>query len=97
MIYFSMTGNTRKIALAIHKGMKKVMGDCDIAKLQEVNVRDLRKYDLIGLGSPLWRLNAPPNVLAFIRGLTSLEGKHAFPFCTHGALPVGFMKRRRRH
>ncbi|MFC1942338.1 EFR1 family ferrodoxin [Chloroflexota bacterium] len=92
MVYFSLTGSTRKVAQAIQAGMQEVLGSCDIAKLKDVNAQDLADYDLIGLGGPVWRLGVPPNVLAFINDLTSMKGKHCFPFCTHGALPVGFMK-----
>ncbi|MFC1942337.1 EFR1 family ferrodoxin [Chloroflexota bacterium] len=92
VVHFSQTGNTRQIAQAIQTGMKQVMGECDIAAIKEVNAQDLAKYDLIGLGAPIWRLSVPANVMAFIQSLPSLEGKHSFPFCSHGALPVGFMK-----
>ncbi len=33
----------------------------------------------------------PSNVRAFIEGMTSVDGKHAFAFCTHGALPGHYM------
>lgn len=90
IVYYSQTGNTKKIAHAIHAGMRQVV-QCDIATIKEVSPRDLVKYDLIGLGSPTWG-RVPPNVAAFIDGMVSLEGKHAFPFCTHGSLPAGFMQ-----
>ena len=36
VIYFSQTGNTEKIALAIQAGIKHISGQCDIARLQDV-------------------------------------------------------------
>lgn len=92
IVYFSQTDCTKKIAQAIHTGMKQVMEQCDIAALREVNQHDLIGYDLIGLGSPIWFRKGPANFHAFIEGMTSLEEKHAFPFFTHGALPSGFMQ-----
>ena len=53
VIYFSITGNTRKIAEAIHKGMKSLGENCDIARLKDIDTPDLQGYDLIGLGSPV--------------------------------------------
>jgi flavodoxin/NAD-dependent dihydropyrimidine dehydrogenase PreA subunit len=93
IVYFSQTGNTKQIAQAIQKGMKPKMETCDMVKLKELDTKDLAKYDLIGLGSPVWRLGAPNNIVAFLNKLPSLKGKLGFVFCTHGALPIGFMKR----
>jgi len=50
VIYFSQTGNTKKIAEAITSGIKRANEACEISILKTVNARDLRKYDLIGLG-----------------------------------------------
>ena len=69
VVYFSITGNTKKIAQAIHTGMKKASqpGDkVDIARLRDVDSPDLANYDLIGLGGPLMWIKEPPNVTDFI-------------------------------
>ena len=52
VIYFSQTGNTEKIARAIHTGMQQITGNCDLLPLKEANPRRLYQHDLIGLGSP---------------------------------------------
>lgn len=94
VIYFSQTGNTRQIARAIQAGIKEAGEECDIARLQDVGVEDIARYDLIGLGSPVWHRREPVNVLNFIEyTLTSQEGKHAFAFCTHGLYPGLFIGR----
>jgi ferredoxin len=87
IIYFSQAGNTKKIAQAIHQGMNQRLEQCDIARLREIQPKDLENYDLIGLGSPVWHSRPSSNMMAFIESLTSLEGKHCFYFCTHGAMP----------
>ena len=56
VIYYSQTGNTKKIAQAIHAGISQTKSTCDIARLKDVNPSNLRDYDLIGLGSSV----APP-------------------------------------
>jgi ferredoxin len=98
VIYFSITGNTKKIAQAIHAGMKKASqpgGKSDIARLQDVEPQDLADYDLIGLGSPVMMQKELGNVTLFITesGLKSVDGKHGFAFCTHGALPSLYLAR----
>ena len=51
-IYFSQTGNTEKIAMAIQKGIKQITGHCDLVKIKDANPRRLYEYDLIGIGAP---------------------------------------------
>lgn len=91
VLYYSATGNTRKIARAIHKGMRQSLADCEVATIKEMAPQDLVKYDLIGLGSPIWGSREPANVRVFLHNLPDLNGKLAFPFCSHGAFPDGFM------
>ncbi|MFC1901867.1 EFR1 family ferrodoxin [Chloroflexota bacterium] len=89
IVYFSQAGSTQKIAQAIHKGMNQRVEQCDIARLKEIKTEDLANYDLIGLGSPVWRCRASLNMENFIDNMNvnSLKGKHCFYFCTHGAAP----------
>jgi flavodoxin/ferredoxin len=94
VIYFSQTGNTRQIAEAIQAGISDSSVPSDIARIQDIKAADLGKYDLIGLGSPVWHRREPTNVLSFIEYyLQSLEGKLAFTFCTHGVFPGHFIGR----
>jgi len=94
VIYYSQTGNTKKIAEAIHAGMSELSEECDIARLQDVNAEGLTRYDLIGLGAPVWHRREPANVMEFIEfAMNSLEGKHSFAFCTHGLYPGRFLAR----
>ena len=94
VVYFSQTGNTREIARAIHTGMRESSEQCDIARLQDIDENDLSAYDLIGLGAPVWHRREPANVMNFIEyTMNSLEGRHAFTFCTHGLLPGRFIAR----
>ena len=82
------------MAEAIHTGMNELSEPCDIARLQDVDTEDLIKYDLIGLGAPVWHRREPSNVMNFIEyTMNSVEGKHGFAFCTHGLLPGHFLAR----
>lgn len=94
VIYYSQTGNTRKIAQAIHAGMSTAGEHCDIARTQDITAQDLLGFDLIGLGSPVWHRREPFNVLGFIEyQMRCLEGKHGFIYCTHGLYPGHFIGR----
>ena len=89
IIYFSQTGNTQKIAQAIQAGIAQTTGQCDLAKIREANPLELKDYDLIGIGSPVFG-QCPDNVLEFARRIKFVGGKHALTFCTHGTSPKRF-------
>jgi NAD-dependent dihydropyrimidine dehydrogenase PreA subunit len=94
VIYHSMSGNTKKIAEAIHAGMSQTGEQCDIRKLGDVRAQDLANYDLIGLGSPVINMKELGNVTNFIEyTMEFVDGKHGFAFCTHGALPGHYLSR----
>jgi ferredoxin len=88
VIYYSQTGNTKKIGQAIQKGITRQTGQCDVKRLKDIKPADLKKYDLIGIGSPIWSSCPTPNVIDFELSLPStLKSKHFFFYCTHGVLP----------
>ncbi|MBN1847402.1 MAG: hypothetical protein JW932_02325 [Deltaproteobacteria bacterium] len=89
VIYFSLTGSTKKVARAVYQGMRGHSDFCDIAKMSEISAHRLIDYDLIALGSPVWG-GVPLNVRLFFSAVPSLKGKHAIAFCTHGILPEPF-------
>ena len=89
IVYFSLTGNTEKVALAIQKGIKQFSRQCDIVKIRDANPRTLNQYDLIGLGSPVIGAETtgtePPNVKAFINNMRFVDGNMLSSFA-HTAL-----------
>ena len=88
VIYYSQTGNTKKIAQAMQKGIIKQTGQCDIARVKEIKPEELVKYDLIGIGSPTWSSCPSPIVIYYIKSLPpTLKGKHFFWYETHGTMP----------
>jgi flavodoxin/ferredoxin len=88
VIYYSQSGNTKKIAQALQKGITQQTGQCDIARVKEIKPEELAKYDLIGIGAPTWSSCPSPIVIYFIKSLpASLKGKHFFWYSTHGILP----------
>lgn len=86
IIYFSQTGNTKKIAETIKEGILKSGNICDIAQIKNMDVNLLEKYDLIGIGTPTFFYREPRNVNKFIQDLKDTKEKPCFIFCTHGSL-----------
>ncbi|UCD56747.1 MAG: EFR1 family ferrodoxin [Candidatus Hydrogenedentota bacterium] len=86
IIYFSQTGNTRKVAECIREGIVAVTGQCELRELMDVDMASLADYDLVGLGSPVFYFQEPFNVRDFMEGLPELRGRQWFIFCTHGAV-----------
>ena len=62
VLYFSQTGNTKTIAKAIHRGMSQVSDKCEIATIRDIDPRNIRDYDLVGLGSPI--IGAEPDIVS---------------------------------
>lgn len=86
IIYFSQSGNTKKIAHAIAEGARTEAETVDVKALKHVSNEMLDDYDLIGLGSPIWKAD-PPNIRRFYQNLPDQNGKHIFAFATHGCMP----------
>lgn len=88
VVYYSATGNTKKVARAIHRGMTQLL-EADLASVKEITPAEVGRYDLVGLGSPIWYFRETANVRRFVYHLPSLAGKLGFVFCTHGTAPLG--------
>jgi Fe-S-cluster-containing hydrogenase component 2 len=89
VVYYSQTQNTEKIAKCIAKGVEAAAGNCDLLALRDTSPKKMYKYDLIGIGSPVFRPE-PRNVGEWVNDLWGVGGKHAFAFCTHGTIPDMF-------
>ncbi len=68
VIYFSQTGNTKKVAEAIQKGIRSSAGHCDLVRLQDAKVENLVDYGLIGIGGPVFAYKPPVNLSIFLAG-----------------------------
>jgi flavodoxin/ferredoxin len=86
ILYFSMSGYTRRVAEHIRDGIVKETGQCDLIDLANADTRSVAEYDLVGLGCPVYYYKEPFNVSDFIDSLPLLSGKHWFVFCTHGSV-----------
>jgi len=66
IIYFSNTGNTEKVALAIKRGLEKKGLEVTVRKVNEATEEELYDYDLVCFGSPVLHSLPPPPVFKFI-------------------------------
>ena len=103
VIYWSKTGNTRKVAFAIQEGLKEAGVDAEILTVEEADNIDYFKYDLVCIGFPShqWSPAGPMN--KFLTGKFSeyrkqglvkwgspaLPGKNALIFCTYSGPHTG--------
>jgi len=89
-VYYSATGNTQKIARAIQRGIRDVIGQCDIASINKIEPGELAGYDLVAFGGPLWYWREPSNLRLFAYNMPRMDGKLCALFCCHGSTPCGF-------
>lgn len=103
IIYWSKTGNTEKVALAIKKGLEKGGLKVTIKKVDEATEEELYDYDLVCFGSPVLHSLPPPPVFKFIkknekkyRGAGEVHlsspkviNKNALIFCTYSGPHCG--------
>lgn len=91
IIYFSQTGNTRKVAEVIQGVLASSFGSCALYRLEETDPSEINRYDLIGLGCPAFYFREPMNVRSFLLKMPSQNSagvpKPFFIFVTHGGTP----------
>jgi flavodoxin len=78
VLYFSRTGNTKRMAEAISDSTKAPV--FDIASSEPTVVEN---YDLLIIGTPVEGSRPVMEALAFIERLPKVEGKKAILFCTY--------------
>jgi flavodoxin len=78
VLYFSRTGNTKRMAEAISESTKAPV--FDIASSEPSVVEN---YDLLILGTPVEGSRPAKEILAFIERMPKTEGKKAILFCTY--------------
>jgi flavodoxin/Pyruvate/2-oxoacid:ferredoxin oxidoreductase delta subunit len=85
VIYFSQNGTTARVADAIAAGLRSRGYLVDLSNLRNGPPGDLRGYDLLGFGSPVYYYRLPFNVADYLQALPRLEGVPAFRFLVHGS------------
>ena len=83
LLYFSQTGNTKKVTDQIAQGIRSKKGRCTISPLKGFDTSRLQEYDLVGLGFPVFYYKEPFNVRDFMESLPPLSQQHWFIYVTH--------------
>lgn len=103
LIYWSATGNTEKVAVAIQQALGREGLKPVIKKVGEAAEEELYNYDLVFLGTPSYSFQPPEPVLRFVKdkmklhvergdiklGAPSIPGKTAAVFCTYSGPHTG--------
>jgi len=103
IIYYSVTGNTEKVAFAIQRGVRKGGLEPTIKKISEAYEEELFDYDLVCFGTPVLHAFVPPPVNRFIRKkmreygargqidipAVKIPGKNALVFVTFSGPHIG--------
>jgi flavodoxin/NAD-dependent dihydropyrimidine dehydrogenase PreA subunit len=87
IVYFSQTGQTRKVAEAMADGLRKKKHSVRLSAIQDVDPDNIKKCDLLGAGSPCFESQAPSAVKTWIRKWPAIQDKPAFVFATSGGAP----------
>ena len=87
--YFSQTGNTEKIAEAIHEITSK-NHDSYLKTIKKVKIEELNDYDLVFIGSPCHDTDLAKHVLRFLKKIPKSPKYAIAGFYTHSTyLPEG--------
>ncbi|MHA1143623.1 MAG: EFR1 family ferrodoxin [Candidatus Helarchaeota archaeon] len=94
ILYFSQTSNTRKYSEKIAEGIEQKGSKCELVRLRKkdkdidfLKKFDFSRFDLIGIGTPVYYFHPPYHLFDILDVLPSLEGKLGFLFCTSGGNP----------
>jgi len=78
VVYFSRTGNTKRLAQAIADSLK-----APIFAMAETQPSAIQDFDLVIVGTPVEGASPAKEASAFIENMPKVEGKKAVVFCTH--------------
>ncbi len=85
VVYFSQGGTTARVAEAIAAGLRAASYDVDLFNLRDGPPPEIRGYDLLGIGSPVYFYRVPFNVADYLRALPGLGGMPVFDFLLCGS------------
>lgn len=84
IVYFSQGGTTATIADAIRDGLCASGYTVQVCNLGEVTPPAIERYDVLGIGFPVYVFRPPHNVIDYVQGLSDFAGKPFFVFTLYG-------------
>jgi flavodoxin len=88
VIYFSLTGNTKRFAEAI----SELLG-APALDITSCDPSTVTGYDLLIIGTPVMGMQPAPLVSTFVKRLPQGYGKKTIIFCTYAIAKGGVLKR----
>ena len=103
VVYYSATGNTKKVADAIQSSLSDEKVEPVLLRIEDASEQELYDYDLVFLGSPSIEFLPAEPVMRFIKGklkvhrergdiklcAPKIPGKTAVVFCTYSGPHTG--------
>jgi len=103
VLYWSKTGNTKKVAFAVTDGLESAGLNVSVMKIVEAENVDYFDYDLVCVGFPSYQWHPPKPVADFLhhkfdvykkrekikKGSPTIAGKYAIIFCTYSGPHTG--------
>ncbi len=87
VLYFSRTGNTKRLAEAISDSLESPIFD-----MANSNPLDFNDFDVLILGTPVNGSRPAPEVMSFIKRMPEGKGKKAILFCTYALMKGSTLK-----
>lgn len=84
LVYFSLSGNTHKVAEKIASGLRQGGYAVDLFNIKDEQAPDVYKYDLLGIGTPVYYFRPCTVISSYVRGLSDLNGYPVFTFLSYG-------------
>lgn len=84
IVYFSQSGANTRVADAIADGLREAGYEIDLCNLRDGRPPDVRNYQLLGIGSPVYYYHLPVNMQYYVEHLANLAGMPTFVFVVHG-------------
>lgn len=80
VIYHSLFGNTKKVAMSLAKGLQEASIEVDCFSIDEVDIKEIPNYDLVAVGSPTHMIKPSKEMKKFLDELRTVELKGVFGF-----------------
>jgi hypothetical protein len=103
IVYWSATGNTKLVAETIHNALESAGVNSTLKRMEEAGDEDLYVYNLVFVGAPTYRWQAPEPVQGYVNkkmgyhrkrgdvklGAPKVPGKRAVVFVTYSGPHTG--------
>lgn len=90
ILYDSLFGNTKKVAMALDRGLEAGGHHVDSISVQEFDQNELTNYDIIGIGGPTHMRGLSKPMKSFFSQVKrfNLKDRKGFAFETKGSFPL---------